>query len=211
MKDTISRLPQVENSGVISILAALAICLVVFSFISVTQWIDGVFIPIHPEHEITSIPQATHDEVMTPPPPKKEEAKQDADIKPPSIDEMQLILAPLSINWSPYHTGLPVGISANVLTQNISDIVDQSMLDGPPVPTARISPNYHGTTKARVDVIAIVDERGRVVSARVSRYVDSNLDRLAVSAARQWRFQPGTVNGTPTKFKVLIPFIFKGE
>lgn len=50
----------------------------------------------------------------------------------------------------------------------------------------------------------IVDERGRVMSATVRESMHPLYDSLLLNAARDWRYRPATLNGTPVKFRKLI-------
>jgi TonB family protein len=53
-------------------------------------------------------------------------------------------------------------------------------------------------TEATITVLALINAEGRPVQARVWHGVeDDKLNLLALRAASQWRFQPGTKNGKP--------------
>jgi periplasmic protein TonB len=60
-----------------------------------------------------------------------------------------------------------------------------------------------------VYVLAVVDERGNVSSARVERGVGMGLDEKAVEAVKQYKFKPGMQNGKPVKTEVEINVDFK--
>ncbi|HUY04541.1 MAG TPA: energy transducer TonB [Rhodocyclaceae bacterium] len=89
----------------------------------------------------------------------------------------------------------------------------QSMTGGPggdssrglPAPLTPIAPEYPEAALAlgipgRVEILAQVDEAGRVESAVVVKTsLDGVFDRSALEAVRETRFAPGTVNGKPTK------------
>ena len=49
---------------------------------------------------------------------------------------------------------------------------------------------------------AIIDQKGLVTDLRVIKSLSKELDDEALRAVRQWRFRPGTQNGTP------VPVIF---
>ncbi|HSK79671.1 MAG TPA: energy transducer TonB [Thermoanaerobaculia bacterium] len=59
-----------------------------------------------------------------------------------------------------------------------------------------------------VRVEAIIDEQGRVTNVRVLRALPMGLDRAAVEAVEQWRFQPATLDGRPIKvyFSLTVTF-----
>ena len=51
---------------------------------------------------------------------------------------------------------------------------------------------------------------GSVGDARVTKSLDSRfgLDEEALTAARRWRFRPGTLNGKPVPVMVSIELLF---
>jgi len=59
-----------------------------------------------------------------------------------------------------------------------------------------------------VDVEIIVDEKGRVISAKALRG-HMLLRQAAVTAARQWRFNPTEIDGVPVQALGVIQFDFK--
>jgi protein TonB len=50
----------------------------------------------------------------------------------------------------------------------------------------------------------VINEKGQVESATIRETVSQAYDRLAVDAARNWRFRPATLDGVPVKFRKLI-------
>jgi TonB family protein len=64
-----------------------------------------------------------------------------------------------------------------------------------------------------VTIAARIDERGRPSQLRVVNGLGFGLDQNAVVALRQWRFRPGTVQGTPAAMdaEVDIEFSLKNE
>lgn len=50
----------------------------------------------------------------------------------------------------------------------------------------------------------VVDEQGRVVAISLRSSIHPVYDPLLMAAARQWRYNPATVNGTPVKFRKLV-------
>ena len=50
----------------------------------------------------------------------------------------------------------------------------------------------------------IIDEQGRVTSITIRLSVHPVYDPLLMSAARDWRYRPATVNGVPVKFRKVI-------
>ena len=50
----------------------------------------------------------------------------------------------------------------------------------------------------------IVDEKGRVTSAAIRESVHPIYDNLVLNAAREWKYQPATLEGQPVKYRKLI-------
>jgi TonB family protein len=72
-------------------------------------------------------------------------------------------------------------------------------------------PAFRGVTPiqrvGRIEVV--IDETGGVESAVMAQSVNSAYDRIALTAARNWRFTPATVNGTPVKFRKVVQVTVK--
>jgi TonB family protein len=78
-----------------------------------------------------------------------------------------------------------------------------------------VKPKYTaGAMEARVQgtvwIDCVVEIDGTVTRTRVSRSLDTQhgLDREAVAAARQWRFEPGTKDGSPVPVVITIELAF---
>jgi TonB family protein len=86
-------------------------------------------------------------------------------------------------------------------------------LSKPPRKTHDVAPEYPDiASSARVQGVVIielaVDEKGRVSSARVLRSVPL-LDEAALSAVRQWRYEPTLTNGRPVPVTVTVTVNFR--
>ena len=55
----------------------------------------------------------------------------------------------------------------------------------------------------------VVDETGAVESARMRQPVSLRWDKLAVEAARSWRYEPATLDGVPVKYQKRITIAIK--
>lgn len=58
--------------------------------------------------------------------------------------------------------------------------------------------------KAKGLLEVVIDEQGRVVSIAIRSSLHPTYDALVMSAARDWKYRPATVNGQPVKFRKLI-------
>jgi TonB family protein len=72
----------------------------------------------------------------------------------------------------------------------------------PPIVVSQQIPPYPGQVRlAQTGVIEVViDTKGEVESATMVASVNPQYDRLALSAARSWQYQPAKVDGAPVKF-----------
>jgi TonB family protein len=50
----------------------------------------------------------------------------------------------------------------------------------------------------------VIDEQGRVTGLTIRLSIHPMYDSLLISAAREWRYRPATVGGTPVKFRKMI-------
>jgi TonB family protein len=74
----------------------------------------------------------------------------------------------------------------------------------PGYPSQLIRENVAGT----VILYAVIRADGTVGNVRVLNGVDNRLDRFAIDAVSQWKFQPATKNGSPVDVEATfkIPF-----
>ncbi len=81
----------------------------------------------------------------------------------------------------------------------------------PPATITQTLPSFRGVSPieriGRIEVI--VDETGAVESAVMTASVSSTYDKVALAAARNWRFTPATVNGKPVKFRKVVQITVK--
>jgi TonB family protein len=91
---------------------------------------------------------------------------------------------------------------------------------GPPKPLLQVMPNTRAlapgviTQVTRVEVAVRIDNIGRVMSAHVLNESGSSkgaLSQAAVAAARQWTFQPATLQGEKVESEHTIVFEFRPE
>ena len=85
----------------------------------------------------------------------------------------------------------------------------------PPVAIKTVTPRYTAEAlqqklQGQVTLEAVVDASGKVTEVKVTKSLDTvyGLDDAAVAAAREWRFQPGTVGGkaTPQTITLVLEF-----
>jgi protein TonB len=76
----------------------------------------------------------------------------------------------------------------------------------PPTIINQALPAFQGTVIApRTGVLdVLISETGQVESAVMTQSVTTAYDRLAVNAAKSWRFKPATVRGVPVKYRKTV-------
>jgi TonB family protein len=76
--------------------------------------------------------------------------------------------------------------------------------DVPSVPAAII-----GMTRDKAVLDILIDEQGRVASLTLRSRVHPVYDSALMNAAREWKYKPARVNGTPVKFRKLLQVTIK--
>lgn len=81
----------------------------------------------------------------------------------------------------------------------------------PPVVIRQDLPAYPGQVlmprQGMIDVV--IDENGTVESATMRVAVAAGYDSMAVAAARNWRYRPAMLNGTPVKYRKAVQISIK--
>jgi hypothetical protein len=77
-----------------------------------------------------------------------------------------------------------------------------------PVTIRQVLPNVPaavaGMTRDRGFLEIVIDEQGRVISGALRNTIHPMYDGLLLNAARDWKYSPATLNGTPVRFRKLI-------
>ena len=78
----------------------------------------------------------------------------------------------------------------------------------PPVPIKQELPRVPSQVVAQARdrglLEVVIDDQGRVVALALRLSVHPMYDTLVLTAARDWRYQPATVNGRPVKYRKMI-------
>jgi tetratricopeptide (TPR) repeat protein len=76
----------------------------------------------------------------------------------------------------------------------------------PPVTIRQQLPAFPGplvmSRQGMIDVL--IDERGVVQGATMTQSINAQYDAIAVAAAKRWRYEPATLNGTPVKYRKAV-------
>lgn len=77
-----------------------------------------------------------------------------------------------------------------------------------PVAIRQVVPNVPtsvaGMTRDRGYLEIVIDEQGRVTSGALRAAIHPMYDSLLLNAAKDWKYRPATMNGTPVRFRKLI-------
>jgi TonB family protein len=76
----------------------------------------------------------------------------------------------------------------------------------PPIVIRQVLPPFPGRTLMgkRGLIEVVIDENGDVDSAAIQQTVTPQYDKMALTAAKSWRYEPAKVNGAPVKYRKSI-------
>ena len=83
----------------------------------------------------------------------------------------------------------------------------------PPVPMHKVDPRYPSTlmderVEGEVILYGVIRENGSVDSIQLVRGVDERLDKNAMSAFSEWKFEPATREGQPVDLEAIVHIPF---
>lgn len=168
--------------------------------------------------------QAETANVPPPPPPEEEKPKpeEEPEEKPPALEEeappLDLAQLELALNLGA-GTGLGVGdMAVRIETLSGSSgeadpgLFSAADLDQRPRVVYQPSPVLDAKVRQKapgtVQILFIVDERGRVENPIVQSSTDPIFEAPALTAVRQWKFEPGRRGGQPVRFRMRVPITF---
>lgn len=95
---------------------------------------------------------------------------------------------------------------------NIDTVFSLADLDQKPrvtyQPAPRLSNKLRGKGPAKVIIVFVVSEQGRVEGPRVWKSDNPLFDKPALDAVKKWRFEPGQKGGKPVRFRFRVPISF---
>jgi protein TonB len=89
-------------------------------------------------------------------------------------------------------------------------------VDQNPTPVKTPEPKYPASLKREgvsgiVSVTCVIDETGKVISAKATKSTRPDFEKPALEAIQNWVFKPAQKDGKPVKVRVTIPFRFSVE
>jgi len=150
------------------------------------------------------------------PEPEQDEAPPELAEEAPPMDISQLELA-LNPSFGDGWSGAgDFAVKLNTVTaksgQDMASVFSMADLDQKPRVVYQVGPTLtkalRRRTPAKVNIIFIVDEKGRVVEPRVKSSTDPMFDQAALAAVKRWKFEPGKRGGKAVRFRMLQPITF---
>jgi periplasmic protein TonB len=156
-----------------------------------------------------------------PPPPKEEPKEKEKEEKPPELtekappidlDQIEMALnQSFSGDWMRGDFAVKINAAAagggdSEALFSLADLDQRPRVIYQPGPLldSRMRSKAPGT----VYVIFVVDQRGRVEDPIVQSSTDPVFERPALTAVKQWKFEPGKRNGQPVRFRMRVPITF---
>jgi protein TonB len=152
-------------------------------------------------------PEPEQDEPEEEPPPEMQQEAQLLD-----LGALELALGD-SVGDGFVVAGLVPDLSAT-LSQgaDLDELVSMSDLDQRPraihQPGPLIDAEVRKAGGGTVHILFIVDPNGRVESPIVQKQLHPALDKAALAAVKQWKFEPGRRNGEVVRFRMRVPITF---
>jgi protein TonB len=161
-----------------------------------------------------------------PPPPAEEEPEPEPEPEeqPPELMEQAapLDLSQLELALDPSFSegwmgGGDFAVKLNTIVSNSKDddvdaIFSMADLDQKPRVIQQSSPvmsrQLRRKAPGKVNIIFIVNERGRVEQPRVRSSTDPVFEKPALSAVKRWIFEPGKRGGKSVRFRMFVPITF---
>jgi protein TonB len=166
-----------------------------------------------------------HAEPPPPPPPQDEEPEPEPqpeetppqfveEAPPLDLSQLELALNPgFGDNWT---GGGDFAVILNTVGlksgEDLDAVFSMADLDQKPrviyQPAPAVTHQLRRKAPAKVNIIFIVDENGRVVEPQVRSSTDPLFEAPALSAVARWKFEPGKRGGKPVRFRMMAPITF---
>lgn len=199
-----------------TLLGAVALTAVFFLVLPLTQAIGGE------REDLLLVREIDTASLPPPPPPPPPEPEDEPEEEPPP--ELQEPSQPLDLSQLEF--ALNPGLGGGVLTGDFAIRLDAlgpkggdvdamfslADLDQKPRPVVQTSPvmtpQMRKKAPVTVNLLLVVDEEGRVTNPTVQTPGDPMFDNAALTAIKQWRYEPGRRKGKPVRFRLRQPITF---
>lgn len=147
------------------------------------------------------------------PEPEEQPPELAEESQPLDLAQLELALNPGAFGdgWGGGDFSLKLG-SSSASAKSVDEFFSADELDQKPRCVYQPAPSLDAKTRKHtpgaVVVIFIVDPNGRVESPLVQSTTDPALDRAALNAVKQWKFEPGKRKGESVRFRMRVPITF---
>jgi protein TonB len=161
--------------------------------------------------EAPPAPEIEEEQPPEEPPEPEEQPEMEPNDQPLSLDSLDSLLNPGASD------GGGAQIFSEALAKAVSDQAGNMMTSlgaeqqprcvyqpSPKYPAALVKKGISGVVKVEL----IVDANGRVTNPRVVSSPHPDLKDAALAAVKQWRYEPGTRDGSTCPFKIRVPISF---
>ena len=109
---------------------------------------------------------------------------------------------------------LAVGCCQFICAQDAEGVY--AKVDQNPTPLKTPEPKYPVSLRREgvagiVSVTCVIDENGKVISAKATKSTRVEFEQPALDAIHNWVFKPAVKDGKPVKVRVTIPFRFNAD
>ncbi|MCF7974947.1 MAG: energy transducer TonB [Phycisphaerae bacterium] len=208
------------------VLGAVGLTLLFFLVLPLMQTITA---PLTNDLFVTEVDLGSVEPPPPSPPEEEVEPEPEAEEQPMELDSQEappLDLSQLELALNPggfgdgWMGGMDFAVKLNAMastssTDNLDAVFSMADLDQKPRVISQRGPTYtkqlRKNAPAKVNVIFIVNELGRVVDPKVKNATNAMFEMPALAAVKQWRFEPGKRAGKPVRFRMLAPITFPKE
>jgi periplasmic protein TonB len=209
--------PDPKRARPVGVVVGLAVSILIFLAIPLTQIFNDY--SKSPE-EILGIdlapppPPPPLEDPPPPPEPEPEKTPPEIERPPPSIslEELEIALEPGTSVAMQSDFALP-SLTVNSDELGGLDIFDINDLDKKPRSIKQIAPMYPMDATRRglsgyAQALFVIDQRGNVISVKITSASDPIFEKPTIDAIRQWKFTPGEKGGKPvvTRAETRIPY-----
>lgn len=202
--------PEIKTNPLGAALSAFGITALLFTILPLTQMVDG-------EPDITPVcctEGGAKDPPPPPPPPPVDDDVVEEDEEPPELknDRIMPTIEGMENTFEYTLDGTGWGPAKYDPGNSVIDddmVFPYDALTEVPKPISRVTPAYvnRGAT-AKVIVVFVVDERGRVQQAQIESSTNNSFNGPVLEAIKKWTFTPGIKDGRKVKTMMRQPFSF---
>ncbi len=182
--------------------------------------------PLTEDMQLTSVDLGS----LEPPPPtvqeEESEPEEQQEEQPPQLEEMTeappLDLSQLELALNPGMGGGMGGsgdfavklnsVTAAANDESLDAVFSMADLDQKPrivyQPGPVLDKKLRGKGPAKIYILFIVDENGRVTEPKVQKSDNPLFDNAALKAVSKWKFEPGKRGGQSVRFRMRVPISF---